>query len=147
MKANSKSQKSENNTSRIIALGLLATCLWLMLTGCKHETDAKPAPDPTGVYALVSVDGQPVPCVLTHEGTTMTVQSGAFTITADGHCTSRMTVTVGSRKDMNIVRRASYEQSGTELTMQWEGAGMTKGTVAGNDFTMNNEGMVFAYRK
>lgn len=147
MKANTKSLKSENDTTRIIALGLLATCLWLMLTGCKNETAANPAPDPTGVYALVSVDGQPVPCVATHEDTTMTVQSGSFTITADKHCTSSMTISVGSRKDMNIVRRAGYEQSGTELTMQWEGAGMTKGTVAGNDFTMNNEGMVFAYRK
>jgi hypothetical protein len=31
--------------------------------------------------------------------------------------------------------------------MQWEGAGTTVGTVEGNDFTMNNEGMVFVYRK
>jgi len=31
--------------------------------------------------------------------------------------------------------------------MNWQGAGTTIGTVEGDTFTMNNEGMVFAYRK
>jgi hypothetical protein len=31
--------------------------------------------------------------------------------------------------------------------MRWQGAGMTIGSVAGDTFTMNNEGMVLAYRK
>jgi hypothetical protein len=147
MKANSINTNLENYTARILALGLLAACLLLMLTGCQHKAVVQSAPDLAGTYALASVDGQPVPCVVTHENTTMTVQSGAFTITADGHCTSRMTVTVGSQKDMTIVREASCRQNGAELVMRWKGMGMTKGTVAANDFTMNNEGMVFVYRK
>ncbi len=141
----------ETYTARIIALGLIAACLLLTLTGCKQQTAAAPLsnspPAPVGVYALVSVDGQPVPCTINHEGTAMNVQSGGFAITADGHCASTMVVSVGDRKDMKIVRPASYTQSGAELTMTWEGAGMTTGKIATNTFTMENEGMVFVYRK
>jgi hypothetical protein len=31
--------------------------------------------------------------------------------------------------------------------MKWQGAGMTTGTIAGNTFTMNNEGMELVYKK
>ena len=31
--------------------------------------------------------------------------------------------------------------------MKWEGAGTTTGTVEGYTFTINTEGMIFAYRK
>ena len=153
MKANttSKNIHLENYAPRIIALGLLATCLLLLLTGCKQKTAANvapsPTPDPTGVYALVSVDGQPVPCNINHEGTAMTVQSGSYAITAYGRCTCIMVISVGSRKDMTVVTHASFQQAGAELTMTWEGAGTTTGKLTGNTFTMDNEGMAFAYRK
>lgn len=42
---------------------------------------------------------------------------------------------------------ASYTQSGNELLLRWKGAGMTKGTLGDESFTMDNEGMIFAYRK
>ena len=45
------------------------------------------------------------------------------------------------------VVNATYSLEKDTLTMQWEGAGTTEGTVAGDTFTMNNEGMVFAYKK
>jgi hypothetical protein len=31
--------------------------------------------------------------------------------------------------------------------MRWAGAGMTTGTLEGDTFTMNNEGMSFSYHK
>ena len=31
--------------------------------------------------------------------------------------------------------------------MQWEGAGTTTGTAQGDNFTMDNEGMIFVYKK
>ena len=43
--------------------------------------------------------------------------------------------------------KATFAQEGSKLTMKWEGAGMTTGTVEGDAFAMNNEGMIFAYRK
>jgi len=140
----------ENYTPRVLALCLLATLLLLALTGCKKEssnTSSNVRPDLSGVYSLVSIDDKAVPCEISHEGTPMAVKSGTFTIANDGHCGSRMIFSVGSRKDMDLERKASYASVGAELTMQWEGAGMTMGSVHDNTFTMTNEGMVFSYRK
>jgi hypothetical protein len=117
------------------------------MTGCKNETSASTAINPAGIYTLVSVDGKSVPCNLTHEGVTMIVKSGTFTINADGTCRSLSIFAVPPHPDVHRDVKATYTQNGTELTMHWEGAGMTKGQINGNTFTMNNEGMVFSYRK
>jgi hypothetical protein len=50
-------------------------------------------------------------------------------------------------RDAAIEVKATYTREGPKLTMKWQGAGTTIGTVEGDIFTMNNEGMVFAYRK
>jgi hypothetical protein len=50
-------------------------------------------------------------------------------------------------RDAAIEVKATYTRDGQKLTMQWQGAGRTIGSVEGDTFTMNNEGMVFAYRK
>lgn len=150
MKANHPSHglNLENYTARMVAICLLAILLLLALTGCRNGTAATTASsDVTGVYTLVSVDDKALPCVLNHAGTTMTIQSGSFTITPEGRCISSIKLSVGSNKDMTKVTRATYIQSGAELTMQWEHAGTTRGRVVDNIFTMNNEGMIFIYRK
>jgi hypothetical protein len=130
-----------------MALGLLTATLLLAATGCKPGADANANPDPTGVYTLVSVNDKNVPCDLTHEGVTLTVKSGVFTINADGTCRSQMAFSVQSRGDQSTDMKATYTRHGTELTMQWQGAGMTTGKIEGPTFTMTNEDMVLAYRK
>ena len=150
MKANDTSARIhiESYLPRAIAIGLLAMLALLALTGCQpHPGDAPAAVNPAGIYTLASVDGQNVPCSLKHEDVTMTVQSGAFTINTNGTCASRITFSVAGHPDMNREVKATYTQRGPELTMQWEGAGMTIGQVHEDTFTMNNEGMVFVYRK
>ncbi len=42
---------------------------------------------------------------------------------------------------------ATYTRDGSRLTMQWQGAGVTIGTIEGDTFTMDNEGQIFLYRK
>jgi len=138
--------RSELKTSRIIAIILLTAVALIAFTGCKSSKNAATV-DPTGKYHLVSVDGKPVPCGLTHEGTAMTIHSGEFTINADNTCSSLMIFSVGQRTNINREVKATYTCSGAELTMRWERAGITKGTVDGKTFTMNNEGMVLAYEK
>ena len=138
----------QNNVPRIVALGLLAALLLVALNGCKRNAPNAPATiDPAGVYTLVSLDGKTVPCDISHEGTSMKILSGTFTITADGTCSSAIALTLPNKRDLNKVTKATWTRQGTELTMQWEGAGTTLGTVNGRTFTMTNEGMVFVYQK
>ena len=93
---NKVNDKQERFTRHLLQLCVLPLFLAMVGSGCKQ--DAKVAADinPVGTYTLASVDGNRVPCTLTHEGHTMTIQSG---------------------------------------------------TVEGDAFTMNNEGMIFVYRK
>jgi hypothetical protein len=141
-------------TRHLLQLCLLPLFMVMVWAGCKQDakvtadtkTVAATAADinPVGTYALVSVDGNKVPCTVQHEGHPLPVKSGSFTINADGTCSSKMVL---SGRDAAIEVKASYTRQGSKLTMQWEGAGTTTGTVEGDTFTMNNEGMVFAYRK
>lgn len=149
MKTKSKPQNPQPQRSapRFKALCLFTATLLLAATGCNSGVDATANTDPTGVYTLVSVDGQNVPCGLTHEGVTFTVKSGSFTITADGHCRSQMNFSAPQRGDMSREVNATYTRQGNQLTMQWEGAGMTLGNIRGNTFIMTNEDMVLAYQK
>jgi len=90
------------------------------------------------------VDGKQVPCTVQHDGHTMTIDSGRFVINADGTCSSRIAV---AGRPAAIEVKANYTREGNKLAMKWQGAGQTSGTIDGDTFTMNNEGMVFIYRK
>ena len=103
--------------------------------------------DITGVYTLVSVNGKPVPADLAHEGVALQVRAGTFTIRADGTCGTKTTFVPPGGTELVREVSATYTQSGARLAMQWQGAGKTVGTVEGQTFTMNNEGMLFVYRK
>ena len=116
----------------------------LLLSACKQE--AKVA-DPTGVYVLVSVNGNNVPASVAHDGTALQVRSGTFTINADGTCSTKTVFVPPSGTEVVREVSATYTKEGSKLTMQWQGAGTTTGTIEGNTFTMDNEGMVFVYRK
>ncbi|MCX6923629.1 MAG: hypothetical protein NT154_10550 [Verrucomicrobia bacterium] len=138
-------------------LWLLPLSVAMVGTGCKQEAnvanakvvEAKVAADtnPAGTYSLVSVDGNKVPCTLTHEGHTLTVKSGTFIINPEGTCSSKVVFSPPSGGDASREVKATYTRRGSKLTMQWQGAGMTTGTVEADAFTMNNEGMIFAYHK
>ena len=104
--------------------------------------------NPHGTYALVSVDGHPVPCTVNHEGHKLAVNSGTFILNLDGTCVSKLSFTPPSGVDEVREVKATYTRQGAgAFTMQWEGAGMTDGMLAGDRFSMNNEGMIFVYKK
>ena len=126
--------------------GILA--LACFMSACtKQEMGSSTDGGFTGVYTLVSVNGSPVPSSVSHQGTTLLVRSGTFTINADGTCISKTVfVPPGGTEIANEVS-ATYTKDGATLTMKWKGAGITVGTVEGNTFTMDNEGMVFLYKK
>ena len=95
----------------------------------------------------MTVNGKKVPATVSHEGTDLQIRSGSFTISADGTCSSKMTFVPPSGTEATVDAKATYTREGPKLNMQWQGAGKTTGTVEGNTFTMENEGMVFVYRK
>jgi len=131
---------------------LLKVCLLPMVmvacwAGCKEPAKVVADADPVGTYTLVSVDGKQVPCTAQHDGHALVVKSGSFVINADGTCSSRVAFVPPGGSDVVRDVKASYTRQGAKLTMKWEGAGTTIGTVEGDTFTMNNEGIVFAYRR
>jgi hypothetical protein len=129
----------------------LAAVLLVALAGSPLASALPPtaqaANDTTGSYALVSVNGDKVPATLTVDDVTLTIRGGTFVIHADGTCISRMSFVVPSGQEMNREVSGTYTRDGSKLTIAWTGAGMTTGTVDGKTFTMENEGMVLAYRK
>ncbi|MDR3458526.1 MAG: hypothetical protein P4N60_13835 [Verrucomicrobiae bacterium] len=139
----------ETYTPRIIALGLLGVFLLFALTGCQGGRRTTAELPPVGDYALVSVDDKPVPCKLTHEGTAVIVKSGGLTFNADGACRSLSVFAVPPNQDVQREVKATCARAGAELTLRWQHAGVTKGLLSENDrkFMMNNEGMIFAYRR
>lgn len=140
---------------------LCALAVCVPLSGCRRaETpgpatsaqspapaDSVDAPDIAGSYALVSINGTALPFTVTHEGPGIRVTSGTFTIRPDGSCTSVMAFVMPSGEAQSREVGATYTRSGSQLTMQWQGAGVTLGTVEGDTFTMDNEGQRFLYRK
>ena len=156
-KQNEFNREQGRATRQFLQLCWLPLFMVMVGTGCKQEakvapdtrTVAAPAADinPVGTYPLVTVDGNKVPCTVQHDGHALGVKSGTFIINADGTCSSKVAFSLPSGGDASREVKATYTRQGSKLTMQWEGAGMTTGTVEGDTFTMNNEGMIFAYRK
>lgn len=143
------------STKAALQLGCLLAA-GMFLSGCNEPASpAPPAPpaasakaaDIVGVYALISVNGKNVPASVSHDGTGVQVRSGSFTINADGTCGTKTVFVPPSGQEATREVSATYTKDGAKLTMQWKGAGMTVGTVDGNTFTMDNEGMIFVYRK
>ena len=134
------------STKHALQLVVLLTA-GLLLSACKQETKVAAGVDPTGVYALVSVNGNAVPASVSHDGTALQVRSGSFTFKADGTCSTKTVFVPPSGTEATREVSATYTKEGSKLTMQWQGAGMTTGTIEGNTFTMDNEGMVFVYTK
>jgi hypothetical protein len=96
---------------------------------------------------LVSINGTALPFTVTHEGPGIQVTSGTFTIRPDGTCASVTAFVVPSGQAQSREVSATYTRDESKLTMQWQGAGVTNGTIEGDTFTMENEGQVFLYRR
>jgi hypothetical protein len=141
---NGQPQQPSRHFVQVCLLPLLTAAVWV---GCSQPARVDTNVNPVGHYALVSVNGNKAPCTVQHEGHTLNVQSGAFIINADGTCSSKMVFSVTPGHEVNREVKATYTLQGSTLTMHWEGAGMTTGTVQDDTFTLNNEGMIFAYRK
>jgi hypothetical protein len=140
---NGERRQSGRHPFQLRLLPLVVALVWL---GGEQHAKAASETSLAGTYRLVSLDGNKVPCTVQHEGVTMNVKSGGFTINSDGTCSSKMVFSVSGKEASREVK-ATYTREGSKLTMKWEGAGTTKGTLESDTFTMNNEGMILVYKK
>ncbi len=146
-KSSESFSRGQRGTWRFFAMCLLIPFVVAGLSACQQGAKDAAAPNPAGTYALVSVDGKTVPCDIQHDGHSLSIKSGTFIITTNGTCSSKMLFSIPTGGGSSREVKATYTQEGSKLSMHWEGAGMTTGTVEGGTFTMNNEGMVLVYRK
>ncbi len=119
----------------------------LVMSACTTPEVSLSKADHVGVFTLLSVNGNSVPSSISHDGVTMQVRSGSSTINADGTCSSITVFVLPGGKEISREVTATYTKDGSRLTMQWKDAGQTVGTIEGDTFTMDNEGMVFVYKK
>jgi len=68
-------------------------------------------------------------------------------INADGTVSSSTTFKIPSGQVASRAVSGTYTREGSRVNMQWKGAGRTTGTLERSTFTMDNEGVLFAYRK
>ena len=119
----------------------------LLLIGCTRRIQAPPSTAIIGTFQLVEVDGNTIPAEVTHGSSAVRIESGQIEFDSQGTCISR--TVFGPPKGENIHRevRADCDYDGQTVDLTWHGAGRTRGEFAGEEFTMNNEGMMFRYRK
>ena len=139
------SVEDHDDAMKIFTGGLLLT-LGLLLATCQSKIGIS-NDDHHGSYTLATVDGLQLPATVTHDDVEIKVQSGTFTINADGTCLSRTIFGPPSGADITRDVSATYTLNDSTMTMQWEGAGQTTGTISDGFFSMNNEGMIFVYEK
>ncbi len=103
--------------------------------------------DITGTYELATIDGNPVPYTPPHQGGAPEILSSTLVLQADG--TFRMSMTYRTTPGNSTTREFTGTYTLTENTLRfdWEGAGVTPGTLNGSVVTINNEGLLFAYEK
>ena len=143
-----KSSPRHRSTKFIALQACFLLTAGLFMSACKEEAKvATDGGDPTGVYTLVSVNGNQVPANVSHDNVTLQVKSGTFNIQTDGTCGTKTAFVPPSGSEVTREVTATYKKDGSTLNMQWKGAGTTTGTLEGDTFTMNNEGMIFVYKK
>jgi len=101
----------------------------------------------SGSYKLISVNGAIVPATVAHGAAKLKVHSGTFIIRTDGTCSSSTEFSPPAGGKVTQKVHATYTSDGSKLVMQWEGAGMTRGSIDDGRFTMDNHGMVFVYSR
>jgi len=119
----------------------------LCLTGCGKRTSTTKVSEHAGTYTLIAINGNKLPYTPPHEGGAPQVRSSTFTLNADGSFGNTMSYGTPSGQTMSRDFSGNYTRESERFTFYWKGAGMTTATLNGDTLTMNNEGILFAYRK
>jgi hypothetical protein len=129
---------------------LAMTCILAMglcLPACRQPSRTAQTSDHTGTYTLATINGNKIPYTPTHEGGAPEVRSGTITINVDGTFTSAMSYGPPEAKIPSRDFSGTYTRDASRFSLQWKGAGVNTAILEGCTFTMDNEGILFAYRK
>ena len=129
-----------------VMMGLCAVGLWL--GGCKDTVGpTAQATAHAGTYTLVTVDGHNLPYTPVPKDSGPQVQSGAFTLNADGSVIHATDFGQVDGKNLAHASNGTYSLDDSRLSFKWKGGGATNATLEGKTLTLNWEGAVFVYRK
>lgn len=125
----------------------MLTTLALALPGCRQGESPAKTSDHVGTYTLATINGNRLPFTPPNEGGAPQIESGAIALLADGSFSSTMTYRMPDGKVGNRGSSGSYTRQGSSFKLEWKGAGVTLGTLEGNTFTIDDDGLKCAYRK
>lgn len=137
---------TNRSTKAAAFLFALMASAGLLFAGCQHRATETNG-GLSGQFTLASVDGRPVPAKVKHDRAELEVRSGWFRFETNGTCSTLTVFVPPSGQEVRREVSAEYKVDGPNVTMKWKGAGMTAGTIDRDTFTMNNEGMIFVYKK
>lgn len=118
-----------------------------MWVGCANRGSVASEKALETEFILEAVNEIPLPAELDHGGTALIVSSGKMTFRKDGTCVSATVFAAKGGKEIHRTVEADYSVEGSTVKMNWKRAGKTQGTLEGDVFTMNNEGMIFKYHQ
>jgi hypothetical protein len=107
-----------------------------------------------GAYALVSIDGHPIPYAPMHPGRPVdappppVIIGSIFTIKADSTFQQTMSYRITRQGAEQVVDRhfsGTYVPEDSGYVFTWLNAGQTPVTLRGDTLVLNNEGMLFTY--
>ena len=133
----------------MVRLHVVILVIGLCISGCSEDanpTETKTL-DYTGIYNLITIDGNNLPYTPSHEGNTLQVQSSTFILNTDAAFEMTMTYKRQSGEIFNQDFSGTYTLNNYTFTFHWQGAGKNTAALEGDSFTMNNEGLLFLYRK
>ena len=147
MKPQSMRSFIHNSTSLRTAFHMCLGSITIILAGCQPSTSPTSTASVDGTFTLRTVDGLALPAKVQHGNAAVEVLSGSMAFNSDGTCVSKTVFRPPAGREVHREVTADYVRDGSNLRMKWHGAGKTTGTLQGDAFTMNNEGMVFAYQR
>lgn len=124
---------------------------FLALLACGGDGSTGPGASIAGAYSLTTVNGAPLPFVVTQAGTykyeitadTYTLADGAtFTEVRADRTTSNGAVTTSTKTDAG-----SWSRNGTSITLTSPANGAVSGTVSGNMLTLSSAGNTLIFTK
>ena len=109
-----------------------------------------------GIYRLVTVDGHAIPFTPVHPGAPANAGPGpevlasTMIVRPDGSFIMAMSYRFVVDKQPRFTAQAfsgRWQSEGDAYVGRWDGAGSTPLRLSGDTLVMNNEGMLFAYRR